>query len=368
MFLADLEPEGPFYRVGPQLGVTWDTGNAVLSSVFFCLSACDYLVIGNPLAGGEAPIWGGDNSPDDDSGGGDYTSDYTSPNIGTLKYVPAGSFQRDSTDTNISIISEPYRMSQYEITRQQFYDIMGTDPSDTATSSDTTATSETTTITDPVQNVNWYHAIAFCNKLSTAEGLTPVYEVEGISDWADLLFGSIPTGSTAANWDAATADWNADGYRLPTEMEWMWVAMGADLDSQDGAMQDGANVTGYNKDFAGYDGTNNIGDYAVYGYSDDPKNDGQTTTERTNPVGSKTPNELGLYDMSGNVYEWCWDWYETPYPAGERTDYRGASSGSYRAVHGGGWKFDASECTVSLRSLGTPFNYSINYGFRVVRP
>ena len=252
---------------------------------------------------------GGSNGGGDDDIGS--TDDYTSANIGTLVYVPAGSFQRDATTTNISIISRPFRMSEHEITRSQFSSIMGTDPSDTDSSTGTD---------DPVQNVSWYDAIAFANKLSIEEGLTPVYSVNGITDWEALAYGSIPT-ERDDDWDAATADWDADGYRLPTEMEWMWAAMGADQDAQPAAMQDGVNGSGYTKPFAGYDGSNSIDDYAWY-------NGNSSST--THPVGTKNANELGLHDMSGNVTEWNWDWHwEDDYPSGELTDYRG---GGYRAL------------------------------------
>ncbi len=138
------------------------------------------------------------------------TGDYTSANIGTLKYVPAGSFQRDADAANISTISTAFRMSQYEITRAQFLAIMGTDPSNTTYSSGTG---------DPVQRVNWYHAIAFCNKLSIAEGLTPVYSVSGIN-FTTLTYAAIPaTGTWDPVWDAATANWSANGYR-PYRRKW----------------------------------------------------------------------------------------------------------------------------------------------------
>ncbi|HOQ93173.1 MAG TPA: SUMF1/EgtB/PvdO family nonheme iron enzyme, partial [Treponemataceae bacterium] len=126
--------------------------------------------------------------------------------------VPAGSFQRDETTTNISKITNSYYLGKYPITRQQFFDVMGKDPSDTAKSSG---------MNDPVQMVNWYHAIAFCNKLSLLEGLSPAYTVGGVSDWAALAFSSIPT-SENKNWDKAECDWEANGYRLPTKKEWMW--------------------------------------------------------------------------------------------------------------------------------------------------
>jgi len=133
--------------------------------------------------------------------------DYTSPNIGMLKYVPAGTFSRDGVAGHDSTVSA-FRMSQYEITRAQFAAIIGTDPSNTAHSSGTG---------DPVQMPNWFHALVFCNKLSLAEGLTPIYSVTGI-DFSTLTYAEIPTTSDAS-WDAGTAAWVNDGYRLPTEME-----------------------------------------------------------------------------------------------------------------------------------------------------
>jgi formylglycine-generating enzyme required for sulfatase activity len=288
-------------------------------------------------------------------------SDYVSPNIGTLKGIPAGSFQRDATATNISIISAPYRMSQHEITRAQFVAMLVTDPSDTRYSSGTSA---------PVQMVNWYHAIAFCNKLSLAEGLTPVYSLSeyGVSYVINHSYSSIPT-SVNDTWDAATADWSANGYRLPTEMEWMWAAMGADT-----ANPGATNTTGYSKAFAGSTGSNAIGDYAVYGSRDEPQNAGQTTTDRSNPVGSRTANELGLYDMTGNVWEWNWDWYADSgtWPnyaiTGTVNDYRGAASGTRRVLRGGDFSADASGCTVAFRLHTFPDQRIHFVGFRVVRP
>jgi formylglycine-generating enzyme required for sulfatase activity len=273
---------------------------------------------------------------------------YTSANIGTLVYVPAGSFQRDATATNISVITQAYRMSAHEITRAQFLAVMGTDPSDISYSSGTT---------DPVQMVNWYHAIAFCNKLSIAEGLTPVYDVATVSDWAGLAYASIPT-SDNTDWNAATANWEANGYRLPTEMEWMWAAMGATADRSNGYTGTGINTTGYAKAFAGSTGSNAIGDYAWYSVN---------SGNKTHAAGTKIANELGLYDMSGNVWEWTWDWYAT-HPTGTQTDYRGAASGTRRVVRGGSWGSSATGCTVAIRGSGSPYSRDFSVGFRVVRP
>jgi len=278
---------------------------------------------------------------------------YTSVNIGRLKYVPAGSFQRDATATNISVITRAYRMSQHEITRAQFAAMLTTDPSDATKSSGTR---------DPVQYTNWYHAIAFCNKLSIAERLTPVYAVSGVH-FSTLTYADIPTTDNAT-WNAVTATWTNNGYRLPTEMEWMWAAMGAPADGQGG----GTNTTGYTKAFAGSTGSNAIGDYAVFGYSGSET--GRTTTERSNRVGSKITgaNELGLYDMSGNVWEWNWDWDPTTYPTGTLTDYVGAASGTSRVVRGGSWDNFATFCTVAYREVSNPIIQRYSIGFRVVRP
>ena len=279
--------------------------------------------------------------------GGAATKDYFSSTIGILKYVPGGTFQRDATPTNISVITEPFRMSQCEITRLQFYTIMGTDPSNPVCSSGES---------DPVQVVNWYHAIAFCNKLSIAEGFTPAYSVTvgGTPiDFGTLAYASIPTGSNA-EWNAASANWSVDGYRLPTEMEWMWAAMGADT-----ANPGQVNYGGYAKLFAGYTGSNLIDDYAWYF---------NNSSDRTHPVGTTLPNELGLYDMSGNVLEWCWDWYNLLYPTGAATDYRGAASGTIRIMRGGCRSMDMPFCTVAKRWSAEPEGVASITGFRVVRP
>lgn len=250
-------------------------------------------------------------------------SDYTGTRVGTLKAVEGGTFNNGTADMTVS----SFRMSQYEVTRTQVYDIMGTDPSDTSYSSGTS---------DPVQMISWYYAIAFCNKLSIAESLTPVYTVTGV-DFATLTFAAIPT-ATNADWDAATADWSANGYRLPTEAEWQFAARG------------GNSSNGYT-----YAGSNTVGDVAWY------------ATYSTHTVGGKTANELGLYDMSGNVYEWCWDWYDT-YPATAQSDYRGAASGTNRILRGGSWRYSATSCTVAYRYYYNPYYQNSPFGFRVVRP
>jgi formylglycine-generating enzyme required for sulfatase activity len=270
----------------------------------------------------------------------------------TLVNVPAGEFQRDGTSSNVTKITKSFRMGATEVTQELWDAVMGSgnNPSNfTSGAADGEVQSKR-----PVDTVSWYHAIAFCNKLSEKTGKTPVYTVSGITDWANYSYSSIPPSNDSA-WDAATMNSSADGYRLPTEAEWMWAAMGADT-----ALVGQLNTTGWDKDFAGSNGNNVIGNYAWYKPNSDKK---------THEVGKKLANELGLYDMSGNVWEWTYDWYGG-YPSGQVTDYKGkGSSGVHRVVRGGGWnEVSASCCSVAYRSHGAPYDRSNGHGFRVVCP
>lgn len=274
-------------------------------------------------------------------------NDYLSANIGILKYVPSGAFQRDSTNSDISFVSA-FRMSAFDITRIEFTSITGLpDPSDTGSS---------TGINDPVQMVSWYQAVYFCNMLSMKEGLTPIYTINNSTDPADWLSvngGMIPTNINVL-WQSISADWSADGYRLPTEMEWTWADMGADT-SAPGQL----NTIGYLKAFAGSTGNN-----CLLGYAWIEDNSSGTT----HPVGTKLPNELGLYDMSGNVNQWLWDWYRD-IPGGALTNYSEAGASGLRVYRGGCWDYPSESATISRYYL----DYNIPYlsfndvGFRVVR-
>jgi formylglycine-generating enzyme required for sulfatase activity len=118
------------------------------------------------------------------------------------------------------------------------------------------------------------------------------------------------------------------------------------------------NTTGYMQAFAGSTGSNAIDDYAWYATNSESK---------THPAGTKLSNELGLFDMSGNVMEWAWDWFGT-YPTGTVTDSRGPASGSSRMYLGASWSYSADLCVLGNREYVDPYARAGNMGFRVVRP
>ena len=180
----------------------------------------------------------------------------------------------------------------------------------------------------PAYNVSWYDAVVYCNLRSMDEGLTPVYSLEGETDptkWSGIV-GNETDGycgpmSSNSTWNGMTFDTTADGYRLPTEAEWEYIARGA-----------GNSTTTYS-------GSNTIGEVAWYkenSYnkgSDDP--DYGTHEVKSDKVsGTDSANALDIYDMSGNVWEWCWDWNSS---INSDTGASGASSGSYRVIRGGSW-------------------------------
>ena len=241
----------------------------------------------------------------------------------TMVSVAGGSFSNGTATVTLT----SYKMSAVEITQGQYQAIIGQNPSGSYYGWGPDY---------PVNQVSWYDTLVFCNKLSLAEGKTPVYSIGGSTDPAS--WGVMPT-STNTTWDAASMNMSASGYRLPTEAEWEFAARG------------GNSTNNYT-----YAGSNTIDTVAWYNL-----NGGSTC----HSVGGKTANELGLYDMSGNVWEWCWDWYGN-YASGSQSDPTGASSGFSRVYRGGGWDIDAGRCAVSYRYDYNPPIRSSNFGFRVV--
>jgi formylglycine-generating enzyme required for sulfatase activity len=312
-----------------------------------------FVACGNPANGNPE---GNDPGP----GAGDQQSVTIGGVAFALRYVPGGTFMIDMGDNakpptpnHNMTISKGYWMGETEVTQGLFETVMGVKPSSFTTNPEDGGADGWKKL--PVDNISWYDAITFCNKLSLLDGKTPVYSVTVSSvevGWASLAYGAIPTTNNT-DWNVATINPGATGYRLPTEMEWMWAAMGAS--------KGGPASTGYTKGYAGSlgSGQTNIGDYAWYTAN---------SSNMTHEVGSKTANELGIKDMSGNVYEWCGDWYADSYPAGTVSDFMGADSGSNRVLRGGSWDNDATYYPVARR-LGAVLMLRKNtWGIRVVQP
>jgi len=220
---------------------------------------------------------------------------------------------KDEPDAPLHEVSlSPFYMDKYLVTQEQYERVMGDNPSRWKQPK------------NPVESVRWSDAVKFCNARSRLEGLEPCYSLE--------------------TWEC---NFDANGYRLPTEAEW------------ERACRAGAKTAYFFGDSAAQ-----LADYAWF-----DKNSGG----HPQPVGQKKPNAWGLYDICGNLWQWCNDFYGVDYYGqSPQQDPRGPKEGDTRVVRGGAWKFSGDNCRCGYRYNENPgyvdvcFGYDI-YGFRCVR-
>lgn len=232
-----------------------------------------------------------------------------------MVFVKGGTFQMGNNGGSADekpvhkVMVNDFWMGKYEVTQKEWREIMKTNPS--YFKGDNL----------PVEQVSWFEVVDFCNWKSQKEGLSPCYTINGTN---------------------VSCNFRANGYRLPTEAEWEYAARG------------GNQGLGYK--YAGSDNLKEVGWY------------GSNSGDRTHPVGQKKSNELGSYDMTGNVWEWCWDWYDSEYyQKSPQSDPQGPSSGNSRVLRGGSWGGGPVYVRCAGRNDSRPFNRNGNVGFRFVR-
>ncbi len=230
-------------------------------------------------------------------------------------FVEGGTFQRNGFNVTVS----SFFIGKYEVSQGQYEEVIGSNPSSMRT------------WMNPVENVSWFDALKFCNKLSELEGLTKCYNIDEEKN--------------------VSCDFDADGYRLPTEAEWEFAAKG------------GVKSRGYK-----YSGSDTL---SVVGWFEGNSGVNEGGWQEPQPIGRKRPNELGIYDMSGNIWEMCWDW-SAEYPFEDVIDPKGPvepAGGWIRKIsRGGSWNLEAQECRTDKRNdfLGDLYESNGITGFRVV--
>lgn len=239
---------------------------------------------------------------------------------------PESEAQRGEDELQHTVTVNDFYIGKYEVTQKEYEEIMGENPSNFKGDN------------LPVETVTWYDAIEYCNKLSEKEGLTPVYTIDG-----------------------ENVSWNksSNGYRLPTEAEWEYAARA------------GTEAPFNTESSIGAEEANFYGHYP-YLIEENYFSQGKLETkpgeyrQTTIAVGSFSPNKWGLYDIHGNVGEWCFDYYGA-YDIENTDNPSGAETGTLRINRGGGWNDYAKHMRCAYRASTTPNQGMSNIGFRIVR-
>lgn len=239
---------------------------------------------------------------------------------------PASERQRGEDEIQHEVTVSPFYIDPYEVTQEDYEAIMGENPSHFSGGN------------LPVESVTWFDAVEYCNRLSESRGLTPVYTVE----------------NNTVSWDRS-----ADGYRLLTEAEWEFAARAGTTT----IFHDGDQITSDNANFEG------SYPYLIeenYVTRRDPSVVTSANRGETIAVDSLSANGFGLYNMYGNVSEWCFDYYGA-YDESQNEDPAGVLQGSLRVNRGGGYDDFAKQLRSAYRSATTPDTVDQNLGFRIAR-
>lgn len=239
---------------------------------------------------------------------------------------------RDNEKPVHEVKLESFYLGQTQVTQELWKAVMGQDP-------------ETLAFPHPqrpVERVSWYDSVAFCNELSKKQGFRPAYAI-----YEDRKDSGNQNSFDDQKWTVTLID-DADGYRLPTEAEWEYAARGGPT---------------WRNHLVEYAGSPNQNEIAWWG---------TTSHDISQPVALRPPNPLGLFDMSGNVWEWCWDWFGLEYYQTFSNQKAvegpiGPESGEYRVVRGGSWDSDDDNLRVAFRYGLSPFNRIDDYGLRLCR-